>query len=89
MDKPTRPNAPYSRKRNIPGGVPGLQTRRKVPCIFGRFDSYLFRQSRCASVPNVPMKRDMAAGRKSRLLHLGFPTDQAQRLADMHTGNFM
>jgi hypothetical protein len=35
------------------------------------------------------LKLDMAAGRKSRLLHLGFPTDQAQRLADMHTRNFM
>lgn len=35
------------------------------------------------------LKLDMAAGRKSRLLHLGFPADQAQRLADMHTRNFM
>jgi hypothetical protein len=35
------------------------------------------------------LQLDMAAGRKSRLLHLGFPTDQAQRLADMHTRNFM
>ncbi|WP_129774712.1 ferritin-like domain-containing protein [Peristeroidobacter soli] len=35
------------------------------------------------------LKLDMAAGRKSRLLHLGFPADQAQRLADLHTRNFM
>jgi hypothetical protein len=31
----------------------------------------------------------MAAGRKARLLRLGFETSQAQRLADMHTRNFM
>jgi hypothetical protein len=35
------------------------------------------------------LKLDMAAGRKSRLLHLGFPADQAERLADLHTRNFM
>ena len=35
------------------------------------------------------MKLDMAAGRKARLLRLGFTPDDAQRLADMHTRNFM
>lgn len=35
------------------------------------------------------LKLDMAAGRKARLLRLGFEPDQAQRLADMHTRNFM
>ena len=35
------------------------------------------------------LKLDMAAGRKARLLRLGFDPAQAQRLADMHTRNFM
>ncbi len=35
------------------------------------------------------LKLDMAAGRKARLLRLGFGLDEAQRLADMHTRNFM
>ncbi|HUO23447.1 MAG TPA: ferritin-like domain-containing protein [Caulobacteraceae bacterium] len=35
------------------------------------------------------LKLEMAAGRKARLLRLGFSPDQAQRLADMHTRNFM
>lgn len=35
------------------------------------------------------LKLKMAAGRKARLLRLGFAADQAQRLADMHTQNFM
>jgi TusA-related sulfurtransferase len=35
------------------------------------------------------LKFDMAAGRKARLLRLGFEPGQAQRLADMHTRNFM
>jgi hypothetical protein len=35
------------------------------------------------------LKLDMAAGRRARLLRLGFDADQAQRLADMHTRNFM
>ena len=35
------------------------------------------------------LKLDMATGRKARLLRLGFAPDQAQRLADMHTRNFM
>lgn len=35
------------------------------------------------------LKLEMAAGRKSRLLRLGFEPGQAQRLADMHTRNFM
>ncbi len=51
LDKPEQTTAPYSWKRNIPGGVPGLQTRRKVPCIFGRFDSYLFRHCLPSSLP--------------------------------------
>ncbi|KAH2815482.1 hypothetical protein KXV85_004460, partial [Aspergillus fumigatus] len=33
-----------ARKRNSPGGVPGLQIRRKAPGVFGRFDSCLFRR---------------------------------------------
>jgi hypothetical protein len=35
------------------------------------------------------LQRDMAAGRKARLLRLGFGADQAQRLAELHTRNFM
>jgi hypothetical protein len=35
------------------------------------------------------MKREMAAGRKARLLRLGFDADEAVRLADLHTRNFM
>jgi hypothetical protein len=35
------------------------------------------------------LKLKMAAGRKARLLRLGFESAQAQRLADMHTRNFM
>ncbi|WP_396268298.1 ferritin-like domain-containing protein [Ideonella sp.] len=35
------------------------------------------------------MKQDMANGRKARLLRLGFERSQAQRLADLHTRNFM
>lgn len=35
------------------------------------------------------LKLDMAAGRKARLLRLGFAPDQAQRLSDLHTRNFM
>ena len=35
------------------------------------------------------LKLEMAAGRKARLLHLGFDAGEAQRLADMHTRNFM
>lgn len=35
------------------------------------------------------LKLDMAAGRKARLLRLGFTPTEAQRLADMHTRNFM
>ena len=35
------------------------------------------------------LKLDMAAGRKARLLRLGFAPNDAQRLADMHTRNFM
>jgi hypothetical protein len=35
------------------------------------------------------LKLDMAAGRKARLLRLGFGPVEAQRLADMHTRNFM
>jgi len=35
------------------------------------------------------LKHDMAAGREARLLRLGFEADQAQRLAAMHTRNFM
>ena len=35
------------------------------------------------------LKLDMAAGRRARLLRLGFSSVEAQRLADMHTRNFM
>jgi len=35
------------------------------------------------------LKREMAAGRKARLARLGFPPDEAQRLAELHTRNFM
>lgn len=35
------------------------------------------------------LKLEMAAGRKARLARLGFDARQAQRLADMHTRNFM
>ncbi|MFT3719764.1 ferritin-like domain-containing protein [Pseudorhodoferax sp.] len=35
------------------------------------------------------LQRDMAAGRKARLLRLGFPAGEAQRLAALHTRNFM
>jgi hypothetical protein len=35
------------------------------------------------------MKREMAAGRKARLLRLGFDADEAVRLSDLHTRNFM
>jgi hypothetical protein len=31
----------------------------------------------------------MAAGRRARLQRLGFDAGQAQRLADLHTRNFM
>ncbi len=35
------------------------------------------------------LEREMAAGRRARLLRLGFAADEAQRLADLHTRNFM
>jgi TusA-related sulfurtransferase len=35
------------------------------------------------------LKREMAAGRRARLARLGFGKDEAQRLADLHTRNFM
>ncbi len=35
------------------------------------------------------LKLDMAAGRRARLARLGFDAADAQRLADMHTRNFM
>ncbi len=35
------------------------------------------------------LKLDMAAGRRARLLRLGFDPVEAQRLADLHTRNFM
>lgn len=35
------------------------------------------------------LKLDMAAGRKARLLRLGFEAGDAQRLSDLHTRNFM
>ena len=37
----------------------------------------------------LQLKLDMAAGRKARLLRLGFEPAQAQRLSDLHTRNFM
>jgi hypothetical protein len=35
------------------------------------------------------LQRDMAAGRRSRLARLGFNRDEAQRLSELHTRNFM
>ncbi|WP_440532417.1 ferritin-like domain-containing protein [Variovorax sp. YR566] len=35
------------------------------------------------------LQRDMAAGRRSRLARLGFDRDEAQRLSELHTRNFM
>ncbi|WP_213957239.1 ferritin-like domain-containing protein [Variovorax sp. dw_954] len=35
------------------------------------------------------LKRDMAAGRRARLARLGFSRAEAERLADLHTRNFM
>jgi hypothetical protein len=35
------------------------------------------------------LKRDMAAWRRARLARLGFERDEAARLADLHTRNFM
>ena len=35
------------------------------------------------------MKADMAAGRQARLLRLGFEHEEARRLSDLHTRNFM
>jgi hypothetical protein len=35
------------------------------------------------------LKRDMASGRRARLARLGFERAEADRLADMHTRNFM
>lgn len=35
------------------------------------------------------LKRDMAAGRRARLARLGFERGEAERLADLHTRNFM
>jgi len=35
------------------------------------------------------LKRDMAAGRRARLIRLGFERGEAERLAELHTRNFM
>ena len=35
------------------------------------------------------LKQDMATGRKARLVRLGFPADEAERLSGLHTRNFM
>jgi hypothetical protein len=35
------------------------------------------------------LQRDMAAGRRSRLARLGFDRDEARRLSELHTRNFM
>lgn len=35
------------------------------------------------------LQRDMAAGRRARLARLGFDRDEAQRLSELHTRNFM
>lgn len=35
------------------------------------------------------LKQEMATGRKARLVRLGFPVDEAERLSGMHTRNFM
>ena len=35
------------------------------------------------------LKREMAAGRKARLTRLGFGAAEAERLAELHTRNFM
>jgi hypothetical protein len=35
------------------------------------------------------LKQEMATGRKARLVRLGFPADEAERLSGLHTRNFM
>ena len=35
------------------------------------------------------LKQEMAVGRKARLVRLGFPADEADRLSGLHTRNFM
>lgn len=35
------------------------------------------------------LKREMAAGRKAKLIRLGFERDEAERLSNLHTRNFM
>lgn len=35
------------------------------------------------------LKQEMATGRKARLVRLGFPVDEADRLSGLHTRNFM
>ena len=35
------------------------------------------------------LKQDMATGRKARLVRLGFPLEEAERLSGLHTRNFM
>ncbi len=35
------------------------------------------------------LKQEMATGRKARLVRLGFPVDEAERLSGLHTRNFM
>lgn len=35
------------------------------------------------------LKQDMGTGRKARLVRLGFPAEEAERLSGMHTRNFM
>ena len=45
IDLPDAPSYPRNWKRNIPGGVPGLQIRRGARGVFGGFDSLLFRHT--------------------------------------------
>jgi hypothetical protein len=44
---------------------------------------------KCGHAAVHQLKMKMAAGRKARLIRLGFAPEQAQRLSDMHTRNFM
>lgn len=43
----------------------------------------------CGHAAVQQLKREMAAGRRARLTRLGFERSEAQRLADLHTRNFI
>jgi hypothetical protein len=52
----------------------------------GSFEVDAIRQG-CARV--VALKEDMAEGRRRRLVRLGFESEAAQALSELHTRNFM